>query len=141
MIFSTLSQSSRYAALHPLFPRVFDYIRDTDLYALAPGRYNIVGDDLIAIVEHVSGRTRQMARLEAHRRYIDIQLGLEGDETMGWKPLPDCYNPAGEFSVERTSSSSLTRPHRGLPCHRIISAFFSRKMRMRRWWEMARFAR
>jgi len=110
MILSSLSQSSRYAALHPLFPRVFDYIRETDLYSLAPGRYNIVGDDLIAIVEHVPGRTREMARLEAHRRYIDIQLVLEGDETMGWKPLPDCYNPAGEFSVEKDIQFFLDAP-------------------------------
>ncbi|MDX8386828.1 MAG: YhcH/YjgK/YiaL family protein [Gallionella sp.] len=101
MIFSSISQSSRYAALHPLFQRAFDYIRDTDLYNLAPGRYNIVGDELIAIVEHVEGRTREMARLECHRQYIDIQLVLDGDETMGWKPLADCHNPVGEFSVEK----------------------------------------
>lgn len=101
MILSTLSQSDRYAALHPLFGRAFDYIRDTDLYALLPGRYNVAGDELIAIVEHVSGRTREMARLEAHRRYIDIQLVLDGDETMGWKPLADCYNPVSEHSVDR----------------------------------------
>ena len=83
MILSHLSQSSRYATLHPLFPRAFDYIRDTDLFALAPGRYNIVGDNLIAIIEQVPGKTKAMARLEAHRRYIDIQLVLEGDETDG----------------------------------------------------------
>ncbi|MCK9201759.1 MAG: YhcH/YjgK/YiaL family protein, partial [Gallionella sp.] len=82
MILSALSQSSRYAALHPLFQRAFDYIRDTDLYALAPGRYPIVGDDLFAIVELVPGKTKAVARLEAHRRYIDIQLVLEGDEQM-----------------------------------------------------------
>ena len=89
MIFSSIFQSTRYATLHPLFQRAFDYIRDTDLYALAPGRYNIFGDELIAIVEHVEGRTREIARLECHREYIDIQLVLDGDETMGWKPLVD----------------------------------------------------
>jgi len=101
MILANLSQSARYATLHPLFPRVFDYIRDTDLYALAPGRYPIVGDELIAIVEHVPGRTREMARLEAHRRYIDIQLVLDGVDEMGWKPLADCYNPVSEYSEEK----------------------------------------
>ncbi len=101
MIFSSLSQSDRYAGLHPLFARAFAYIGDTDLYALAPGRYSIVGEELIAIVEQVSGRTKEMARLEAHKRYIDIQLVLDGDETMGWKPLADCYNPIGEHSLER----------------------------------------
>lgn len=101
MILSSLSQCERYAALHPLFRRAFDHIRQTDLYALAPGRYNIVGDDLVAIVEHVSARASDMARLEAHRRYIDIQLVLEGDETMGWKPLADCLNPVSEHSEEK----------------------------------------
>jgi biofilm protein TabA len=101
MIFSSLTQSGRYAALHPLFQRAFDYIRDTDLYVMAPGRYHILGDDLIAIVEHVPAKTKEMAKLEAHRRYIDIQLVLEGDETMGWKPLADCLNPVSEHSMEK----------------------------------------
>lgn len=101
MILSTLSQSSRYAELHPLFRRVFDYIRDTDLYALAPGRYPIVGEDLFAIVEQVPGKAKEEARLEAHRKYIDIQLVLEGDEQMGWKPLEDCLNPVSEHSEEK----------------------------------------
>lgn len=101
MIFSALSQSARYTALHPLFARAFDYIRNTDLYALAPGRYNIVGDNLIAIVEQVPGKTREMARLEAHRKYIDIQLVLDGVDEMGWKPLADCLNPVSDYSAEK----------------------------------------
>jgi YhcH/YjgK/YiaL family protein len=101
MILSAPSQISRYAGLHLLFQRAFDYIRDTDLYALAPGRYPIVGDDLFAIVEHVPGKTKEMARLEAHRKYIDIQLVLDGDEQMGWKPLADCFNPVSEHSEDK----------------------------------------
>ena len=100
MILSSLSQAERYVDLHPLFKRAFDYIRETDLYHMAPGRCPIVGDDLIAIVEHVPAKTKGMARLEAHRRYIDIQLVLEGNETMGWKPLSDCFNPVSEYSEE-----------------------------------------
>ncbi len=101
MILSSLSQSTRYAGLHPLFQQAFDYIRDTDLYNMAPGRYHLAGEDLIAIVEHVSGRSKEVAKLEAHRRYIDIQLVLEGDEAMGWKPLADCLNPVSEHSEEK----------------------------------------
>lgn len=101
MILSALSQSSRYAALHPLFRQAFDYIRDTDLYAMAPGRYQLACEDLIAIVEHVPGRSKEVAKLEAHRRYIDIQLVLEGDESMGWKPLEECLNPVSEHSMEK----------------------------------------
>lgn len=101
MIFSALSGSARYSPLHPMFARAFDYIRGTNLHALAPGRYNIVGDDLIAIVEHVPGKTREMARLECHRKYIDIQLVLDGIDEMGWKPLADCCNPVSDYSAEK----------------------------------------
>ncbi|MCK9202511.1 MAG: YhcH/YjgK/YiaL family protein, partial [Gallionella sp.] len=99
--FSNLATAGRYIALHPLFFRAFEYIRSTDLHALAPGVYPIVGDDLFAIVELVPGKTKAVARLEAHRRYIDIQLVLEGDEQMGWKPLADCFNPVSEHSMEK----------------------------------------
>jgi YhcH/YjgK/YiaL family protein len=115
MILSSLAQSDRYALLHPLFSRVFDYIRDTNLYALPPGRYNLAGDELIAIVEQVSGRTKAMAQLETHRRYIDIQLILEGDETMGWKPLTDCYNPVAEYSIDRDIRFFLDAPASWIP--------------------------
>jgi YhcH/YjgK/YiaL family protein len=101
MILSALSQSDRYASLHPIFSQAFDYIGKTDLFSLAPGRYHIAGEDLIAIVERVPGRTREMAKLEAHRRYIDIQLVLEGVDEMGWKPLADGLNPVSEHSEEK----------------------------------------
>lgn len=101
MIFDTITNAGRYAALHPLFPRAFDFIRNTDLTALAPGRYPIVGDDLFVIVESVAGRGREQAKLECHRKYIDIQLVLEGVDEMGWKPLADCREPVADYSAER----------------------------------------
>ncbi len=101
MIFSTLTQSARYAALHPLFPQAFDFMRDTDLYALSPGVHQIVEGRLFAIVEHLDGKTRESAKLEAHRRHIDIQMVLDGDETMGWRTLSECRQPLGEYSAER----------------------------------------
>jgi len=101
MILSTLFESDRYAALHPLFPRAFEFIRDTDLLVLAPGRYPIVGEQLFVIVENVAGRTREAAKLECHRKYIDIQLVLEGVDEMGWKALADCVDPVSDYSAEK----------------------------------------
>lgn len=101
MIFATLTNADRYAALHSLFPRAFDYLRNTDLNALAPGRYPIEGERLFAIVETAAGRSRDQAKLECHRKYIDIQLVLEGTDEMGWKPLSDCQKPLADYSAER----------------------------------------
>lgn len=101
MIFSNTESAGRYSSLHPLFQQAFDFIRNTDLLALAPGRYPIVGEQLFVIVESAQGRTREAAKLERHRKYIDIQLVLEGHEEMGWKPLADCTQSAGNFSTEK----------------------------------------
>ena len=76
-------------------------IRNTDLFALFPGHHPIAGDDIFAIIEHVRGRSREDAKLECHRKYIDIQLVLDGIDEMGWKPLADCHNPVSDYSAEK----------------------------------------
>ena len=101
MILCPLSQSHRYAPLHPLFPRAFEFMRSTNLLALAPGIHNIIDEQLFAIVENVPGRSRAQAQLECHRKYIDIQLVLEGVDEMGWKPLHDCREPVADYSAEK----------------------------------------
>jgi YhcH/YjgK/YiaL family protein len=101
MILATLAEADRYAALHPLFPQAFGFLRGTDLMALAPGRHAIQGEHLFAIVEACAGRTRTEAKLECHRRYIDIQLVLEGIDEMGWRPLAACAKPATDYDAAR----------------------------------------
>lgn len=101
MILDSLSRSDRYLELHPLFARAFDFLHGTDLHALEPGRHAIDGERLFAIVEACAGRTRAEAKLECHRRYIDIQLVLEGVDEMGWKPLGECVDPATDYDAAR----------------------------------------
>lgn len=101
MIFDTLANAGRYAALHPLFPRAFEFLRTTDLPALAPGRYPVAGEEIRAIVERVAGRSRADAKLECHRRYIDIQLVLAGCDEMGWRALGDCREPLAAYQAEK----------------------------------------
>ena len=101
MILDTLAQADRYLALHPLFARAFEFLRGTDLDALAPGMHAIQDEQLFAIVEDCTGRTRAEAKLECHRRYIDIQLVLEGVDEMGWKPLAACVDPATDHDAAR----------------------------------------
>ena len=101
MILDTLARADRYRALHPLFARAFAFLRSADLQALAPGRHAIQGERLFAIVEACAGRTRAEAKLECHRRYIDIQLVLQGIDEMGWKPVAACLDPATDYDAAR----------------------------------------
>lgn len=101
MILDSLANAERYTALHPLFARAFDYLRSTDLKAIDSGRFNLDGENLIAIFSKGAGRERASAKLECHRRYIDIQYIISGSDEMGWKPLHDCQQPVSEFNSDK----------------------------------------
>lgn len=101
MILATLTESGRFEALHPLFVRAFEFLRNTDLMALEPGKHTVQDEAIFVIVEACAGRTRAEAKLECHRRYIDIQLVLEGVDEMGWRPLAECVDPATDYDAAR----------------------------------------
>ena len=99
MILSTLADAGRLGVLHPLFGRAFAFLCSTDLLALAPGKHTIEGEEIFAIVEACAARTRAEAKLECHRRYIDIQLVLEGVDEMGWRPVAECVSPKTDYNA------------------------------------------
>jgi biofilm protein TabA len=101
MILAKLTEADRYFALHPQFAGAFEFLRSSDLMALPPGRHAIQGEQLFTIVEACAGRTRAEAKLESHRRYIDIQLVLEGIDEMGWKPVAECMDPKTDYDAVR----------------------------------------
>jgi biofilm protein TabA len=101
MILDTLAEAARYVGLHPGFARAFTFLREADMAALAPGRHPIEGDRLYVSIDHKDGRGREGARLEGHRRYIDIQYTIDGDEEIGWMPLARCGPAAGGFDESK----------------------------------------
>jgi YhcH/YjgK/YiaL family protein len=101
MVIDTLVNASRYAALHPAFARAFRFLAETDLAALPTGRTDIDGDDMFVMLDRKDGRGRDGARLEAHRRYIDIQYTVHGEEEIGWTPLAACAAPDGAFDATK----------------------------------------
>jgi YhcH/YjgK/YiaL family protein len=110
MIADTLDRSARYTALHPAFSPAFEFLARTDLLSLPPGRHPLDGERIYVSIDHQDGRGRDGARIEAHRRYIDIQLTLEGDEAIGWLPLARCRLPAGPYDREKDITFFSDRP-------------------------------
>ena len=101
MVLDTLQRAERYAPLHRACARAFRYLAEADLDALPAGRTDIDGDDMFVIIDRKDGRGREGARLEAHRRYIDIQYTIHGEEEIGWSPLAACSAPAGPFDTAK----------------------------------------
>jgi YhcH/YjgK/YiaL family protein len=103
MIVDTLQNAPQYFPVHPLFPKAFEYIRETDLQNIESGNYEIAGDDLKAIVSISKGKTtaESIAKFECHDQHIDIQLCVRGVETIGWKPRVKCSIPSGGYNEEK----------------------------------------
>src|SRR4051812_16249053 len=98
MILDTLSCAHRYECLHPSFAQAFASLRRANWQQLVAEaanssrrsvRHEIAGDRIYMSVDCIEGRGREGARLEAHRRYVDIQFTIDGHEEIGWKPLAD----------------------------------------------------
>ena len=86
MILDQLQNSALYLPLQRGFAEAFAFLNQPGLAQLPPGRHEIVGTQVYAMVAKAEGRPREAARLEGHRKYIDIQLVLSGVEEMGWRP-------------------------------------------------------
>lgn len=110
MIIDRLEYADRYVALHPLFGAAFRYLREMDPYEVPDGRHMIQGDELFAIVERTQGRGRDLSPLEHHRRYIDIQYVVAGDETIGWMPTGHCQQSSAPFDSQRDIGFYKDRP-------------------------------
>jgi YhcH/YjgK/YiaL family protein len=56
------------------------------------------------------GRGKDRAKLEVHRRYIDIQYSVTNTDLIGWKPTCDCQNPEQPFNTEKDIQFYLEAP-------------------------------
>ncbi len=50
-------------------------------------KYPLLGDDLFAIVMRYETRSPENSELEAHRKYLDIQAVITGEEGIGWSQI------------------------------------------------------
>ena len=103
MILDLLENLKSYEALNPHFSKVIDFVQNTDLASLPLGRNEICGDAVYANVMEVKPKSKEEAFIEIHRRYIDIQIPVSADETMGYTPVSELpaadYDTAGDATV------------------------------------------
>ena len=115
MILDTLENIGKYASLNPLFPKVVEYLQNTDLMAQEPGRVNIDGNKLFVNHNVVKGKMVDDARMETHNAMIDIQIPLSCAEVMGYTPRQ--YLPKAEYDAAKDITFYLDRPEQYITVH------------------------
>ena len=95
MIICPWKDIKKYAPLLPGIEEAFNAIQALETYE--PATHQLSGGNRFFVS---SGTTIEPGLAEAHRKYLDIQYIVKGQETMGWADLADC-KLEGEFSQEK----------------------------------------
>lgn len=101
MILDTLKNCTKYEMVHPRFKVAFDFLKSADLLSLPPGKTELEGTDVVVNVVEITGKPIELARMETHQQFIDIQIPLGAVETMGWKSVDQLEKPMGSYNAEK----------------------------------------
>ncbi len=99
--------------------KAFEFLRSGDLSKLAPGRHEIDGENIYAMMNEYTTRGPDSALFEAHRKYIDIQYMVSGKELIGLAPLSSKtdvtqpYSDAGDAELFHVKGSKSLKASPG----------------------------
>jgi YhcH/YjgK/YiaL family protein len=112
MILDKLENAVLYKGLSENMKQGFDYLKNTDLANLEPGRYEIDGMNVFALVSEYESKKHEDCKPEAHRIYADIQYIISGREAIGFVPLNNQpviseYNPDKDIAFFSGETNAL----------------------------------
>lgn len=118
MIIDKLSNAHLYSGLSERINKAFSYLKKTDFSKMELGKYEIDGDNIFAIVNEYQTKDASEGKLEAHKKYIDVQFVAKGKELMGYVPLAnqeviDEYNEQNDITFY-SSEKSFTQIDEGM---------------------------
>ncbi len=88
MIIDRIQNRSSYSGISPLFDEAFDFA--LSLRDKAPGRYEcgtLPAGEVYAMVQEGETKPFDEGLIEAHRRYLDVQIMLSGGETVFYQEI------------------------------------------------------
>lgn len=99
MIVDDLANWRLYSHLSPL-REAFAHLESPEALKWPDRRLELDGERICAVPQGYLTRPDEQGKWEAHRRYVDIQYMVSGQERMGWAPVSTLV-PAGTFDPAR----------------------------------------
>jgi len=100
MIKDNIKNANLYYNLSKRIEAGLKYLENTDFSTVECGKYEILGNEVYAIVQDYSSKSKCEGKFEAHRKYIDIQYVIKGAEQMGCSDVEN-FTDATDYSVEK----------------------------------------
>lgn len=83
MVFDKIKNANLYFSLGEKIQKALQYLADTNFSSTEPGKYQIDGENVFALVQEYNTKPLSAGKWEAHRKYIDVQYVVSGREKMG----------------------------------------------------------
>ncbi|MDR1696025.1 MAG: YhcH/YjgK/YiaL family protein [Endomicrobium sp.] len=90
MIADKLSNSSFYLKYFPFLKEAFDFVEENKRNLVSMQGKIRINSSMYAVVETSVPKPLSAQKLEAHRKYIDLQYIIEGHDVIGLKNLSGC---------------------------------------------------
>lgn len=87
MIVDRIENIAQYLPMLHDLDKVADFVNDFYKAPKAGGRYEIDGNRVYANVSTYETKDRAGAQFEAHKKYVDLQAVIAGEEAIGWAAL------------------------------------------------------
>ena len=101
MFIGTLNDTSILEHIHPLIADALRWVAAHRDDAFTPGQtITLHPGKAVVKYEAAAMSPAERARLEAHRRHIDIHVPLTSEETIGWRPVSDLKNQLTPYDPE-----------------------------------------
>ncbi|MBU1096658.1 MAG: YhcH/YjgK/YiaL family protein [Ignavibacteriae bacterium HGW-Ignavibacteriae-2] len=84
MIYDSIENAKFYYNIDEKIKTALQFLSETDFTEAEPGRVDIDGDKIFALIQKYNTKPEDQGRWEAHRNYIDIQFVALGSETIGF---------------------------------------------------------
>jgi biofilm protein TabA len=116
MIVSDLDHIDHQIASTPSLRKAFTFLRTHNLHGLPDGRVEIDGDRVFALVQRYKTMITDAPKFECHRKYIDVQFIVSGEEVIGWAPLErmtitGVYDADKDICFGTVTTGKWTRVH------------------------------
>jgi len=109
MIIDKIENLNIYANLSERLAKGIDYLNNSDFSKIELGTYKIEGDDVFAMVQEYDTKEIDNCKLEGHRKYIDIQYIIEGEEHIGLTSMSNQQleerNDEGDYAFYKGDST------------------------------------
>ncbi len=116
MIYDKIENLGLYFDGKEYFSRIEDVIKEFIKSPFDSGRIDIDGDNMWCNVAKYNVEAKDEIKYEAHRKYADVQVMIEGEEIIGYSNLSDCtitedFNGDNDISF-MTSDKGVMMPLR-----------------------------